>query len=85
MFTIVMDNEAPEGENHMAKHDETMNEKIKCAKSKADFIHLAGIGPELAGFVTEFVGKPENYYALPLEKRRAIENQMDNFLSRLFQ
>jgi len=69
----------------MGKQDEDMNAEIKCAASKADFIHLAGIGPELAGFVTEFVEKPQNYYAIPLEKRRAIENQIDNVLSRLVQ
>jgi hypothetical protein len=32
-----------------------MNEERKRARSKADFNRLAGIGPELAEFVTEFI------------------------------
>ena len=35
-----------------------MNEEIKNAKSKADFIRLAGIGPDIAQFVTEFIETP---------------------------
>ena len=58
-----------------------MNEERKSARSKADFIRLAGIGPELAEFVTEFVEKPEIFYSMPFERRREIENQMDAILS----
>jgi hypothetical protein len=65
----------------MAKHGENMNEEIKYARSKADFIRLAGIGPELAEFVTEFVEKPEAIRSISLESRREIENQMDAIIS----
>jgi hypothetical protein len=65
----------------MAKHAENINAERKSAKSRADFIRLAGIGPELAEFVTEFIEKPENLYSMPFEKRRKIENQMDAILS----
>ena len=58
-----------------------MNEERKRARSKADFIRLAGIGPELAEFVTEFIEKPEIFYSMPFEKRRKIEIQMDAVLS----
>ena len=57
-----------------------MNEERKRARSKADFIRLAGIGPELAEFVTEFIEKPDIFYSIPVEKRREIENQMDAVL-----
>jgi hypothetical protein len=58
-----------------------MNEERKRARSKADFIRLAGIGPELAEFVTEFIEKPEIFYSMPFEERRKIEIQMDAVLS----
>ena len=57
-----------------------MNEERKSARSKADFIRLAGIGPELAEFVTEFIEKPDIFYSIPVERRREIENQMDAVL-----
>ncbi|WP_373498746.1 hypothetical protein [Desulfococcus sp.] len=57
-----------------------MNEERKNAGSKADFIRMAGITPELAEFVTEFVDKPDNFLSLPFEKRREIENQIDAIL-----
>ena len=66
--------------NDMANHGEDMNEERENARSKADFIRLAGIGPELAEFVTEFVEKPDHFYSIPFEKRREIENQMDAVL-----
>jgi hypothetical protein len=66
--------------NYTAKHGEDMNEERKSARSKADFIRLAGIGPELAEFVTEFIEKPEIFYSIPVERRREIENQMDAVL-----
>jgi len=65
----------------MAKHGEDMNEERENARSKADFIRLAGIGPELAEFVTEFVEKPDNFYLMPFERRREIENQMDAIIA----
>jgi hypothetical protein len=57
-----------------------MNEERKSARSKADFIKMAGIGPELAEFVTEFIDKPEIFYSMPFERRREIENQMDTLI-----
>jgi len=64
----------------MANRAEDINDERKSARSKADFIRLAGIGPELAEFLTEFVEKPDHYYSIPFEKRREIENQMDAVL-----
>jgi hypothetical protein len=58
-----------------------MNEERRRARSKADFIRLAGIETELAEFVTEFIEKPEIFYSIPVERRREIENQMDAILS----
>jgi hypothetical protein len=65
----------------MANHAEDLVGEKKSARSKADFIRLAGIGPELAEFVTEFVEKPDNFYSMPFERRREIENEMDAILS----
>jgi hypothetical protein len=67
--------------NNMAQHSEDMNEERTSAKSKVDFIRMAGIEPELAEFVTEFIEKPDNFFAMPFERRREIENQMDAILS----
>jgi len=67
--------------NYMTKHGENMNEERKSARSKADFIRLAGIGPELAEFVMEFIEKPEILFSMSSERRNEIENQMDAILS----
>jgi hypothetical protein len=69
--------------NCMTKQGENMNvnEERQFARSKADFFRLAGIGPELVEFVAEFIEKPENYYSMPFEKRRVIENQMDAIIA----
>ena len=67
--------------NYMAKHGEDMKEERKGARSKSDFMRLAGIGRELAAFVTEFIEKPEIFFSMPFERRREIENQMDVILS----
>jgi hypothetical protein len=58
-----------------------MNTERRIASSRSDFMRLAGIKPELAEFVTEFVEKPENFASISFEKRREIENQMDAILS----
>ena len=58
-----------------------MNEERKNARSKADFMRLAGIGPELADFVIAFLEKPEIFFSMPFERRREIENQMNAILS----
>ena len=65
----------------MTEHGKDMNEDRKSAKSKADFLRLAGIGPELAEFVTEFVEQPEAFRSISFERRREIENQMDMIIS----
>ena len=65
----------------MAKTIEDMNDQGETALSRADFIRLAGIGPELAGFVAEFIESPEIFFSMSLEKRCEIENQMDAVLS----
>ncbi len=67
--------------NYMAEHGNDMNEVRKSAKSKAEFLRLAGIGPELAEFVTDFVEQPEAFRSISLERRREIENQMDGIFS----
>ena len=65
----------------MAKQGEDMDEERKSARSKADFMRLTGIGPELVEFVTEFVERPQIFFSLPFERRREIKNQMDTILS----
>jgi hypothetical protein len=65
----------------MAKASEDMNDQGKTALSRADFIRLAGIGPELAGFVADFVERPEIFFSMSFEKRCELENQMDAVLS----
>jgi len=65
----------------MAKRGEDMREERKSASSKADFMELVGIGPELAEFVIEFIEKPEIFFSMSFERRYEIENQMDAILS----
>jgi hypothetical protein len=65
----------------MAKRGEDISEERKSASSKADFIGLAGIGPELAELVIEFIEKPEMFFSMSFERRYEIENQMDAILS----
>ena len=67
--------------NYMAENGNDTNEVRKSAKSKAEFLRLTGIGPELAEFVTEFVEQPEVFRSISLERRREIENQMDGIFS----
>jgi hypothetical protein len=64
-----------------ADKGETMSKEAMNASSKDDFIRLAGIGPELAAFVTEFVEKPDHLASIPLKKLRDLENRMDAILS----
>jgi hypothetical protein len=66
---------------HMANRAEDKNDEIMSARCKSDFIRLAGIAPELAEFVTEFVEKPDIFYSMPFERRREIENQMDAIIA----
>lgn len=67
--------------NDKANKGETMSKKPINARSKDDFIRLAGIGPELAAFVTEFVEKPDDLASIPFKKLRDLENRMDAILS----
>jgi hypothetical protein len=67
--------------NYMEEHGNDMNDARKSAKSKAEFLRLAGIGPELAEFVTDFVEQPEAFRSISFERRREIENQMDGIFS----
>jgi hypothetical protein len=62
-----------------------MNEKRESISSRADFIRLAGIGPELAEFVDTFIDKPEIFFSMPSTQRREIENQIDAILSAIGQ
>lgn len=64
----------------METNGRDMNAERRSARSKADFIRWAGIGPELAEFVTAFVENPGSFDAMPLEERRDIEKQMDAIL-----
>jgi hypothetical protein len=65
----------------MQKPGEDLSDQGKTAMYRVDFIGLAGIGPELAEFVTEFIERPETFFSMSFEKRCEIENQMDAILS----
>ena len=52
--------------------------------SKAAFIKRIGIGPDLAGFLTDFAERPEILSSLSLDRYREIESQMDAVLSSLW-
>ena len=65
----------------MAKNHENTKKEKKSARSRAEFLRLAGIGPELAEFVTTLTTTPENFFSIPDKKRREFEHQMDAILS----
>ena len=65
----------------MAHHAKDMNEERNIAGSRAEFIELAGIGPDLDAFLTEFSARPRIFFSMPLERRRELESQMDAILS----
>jgi hypothetical protein len=65
----------------MLKPVENIEDQGKTSMSKVDFIGLAGIGPELAEFVTEFIDRPEIFFSMSWKWRCEIENQMDAILS----
>ena len=65
----------------MGKNGRELDGERRSARSKADFIRWAGIGPELAEFVNAFIEDSGSFDTLPLEKRRDIESQMDAVLS----
>ena len=65
----------------MAMNHEDRKKESKSAGSKAEFLRLAGIGPELAEFVTELITKPESFFSIPDKRRREFEHQMDAILS----
>jgi len=69
----------------MANRAQDINDGKKSAGSREDFIRLAGIGPELAEFLTEFVEKPDRFHSMPMERRREIESQMDAIIASLGQ
>jgi len=64
----------------MTVKGEKMNEAKKRSSSTTAAYTLAGIGPEIAEFVTEFIESPEMFYSMPFERRREIEMQMDAIL-----
>jgi hypothetical protein len=65
----------------MQKFSKDMKGAGETALSQADFMRLAGIGPELAEFVNEFIKRPEIFFSMSLERRGEIENQLDAVLS----
>jgi hypothetical protein len=65
----------------MGKNGRELNGERRSARSKADFIRWAGIGPELAEFVNAFIEDSGSFDLMPIEKRRDIESQMDAILS----
>jgi hypothetical protein len=69
------------GKGNMAKLSENINGGNMTALSKVEFMRLAGIEPELADFVTEFIERPEIIFSMSFERRCEIENQMDAILS----
>jgi hypothetical protein len=79
--TISTASNSAEGSNDITRRGEDMNEERKSACPKHEFMRLAGIGPELAEFVTEFIKKPEILFSMSLERGYEIENQMDAILS----
>ena len=73
----------PRNRTYRAKYGDDMNEERKSARSKADFIRLTGIGPELAEFVAELVERPEIVFSMSPERRQKMERQMDAIISSL--
>lgn len=65
----------------MINRGKSTNDHGKPPTSRADFIRLAGIGPELAEFVNDFTERPEIFFSMSIERRREIENQMNAIIA----
>lgn len=67
--------------SHMKKPGNDMKSAGVTALSQADFMRRAGIGPDLAEFIHDFIECPDIFFSMSLERRGEIENQLDNALS----
>jgi len=67
----------------MAKRGEDISEERKSASSKADFIGLAGIGPELAEFVIEFIESRKSSFQCPSKDATKLKIRWTQFYLRL--
>jgi hypothetical protein len=58
-------------------------DREKLTSTQRDFIKMTGLSPELANFLTNFMGNPEIFFLMPDKKRHHIELQMDAILSKI--
>ena len=65
---------------YMESSDKDENSEREGPGTKADFIRLIGIEPDLVRFLNEFTERPEIFFSLPLDRCREIESQMDAIL-----
>ncbi len=56
----------------------------KSTSTQKDFMKMAGLSPELANFLANFMGNPEILFSMSDKKKNDIESQMDAILSKMF-
>jgi hypothetical protein len=57
--------------------------RAKSTSTQRDFMKMAGLSPELANFLDNFMGNPEILFSMSVKKRNDIESQMDAILSKM--
>jgi hypothetical protein len=65
----------------MATYDKAWSEATREPITKSEFYQVAGITPELAEFIYDFVRRPEILDSLSREKQQEIEAKMDAVLA----
>jgi hypothetical protein len=57
--------------------------RAKSTSSQRDLMKMTGLSPELANFLTNFMGNPEILFSMSDKKKNDIESQMDAILSKI--
>jgi hypothetical protein len=67
----------------MKSHNGHSLNRAKSTSAQRDFMKMTGLSPELANFLTNFMGNPEVLFSMSDKKKSDIESQMDAILSKM--
>jgi hypothetical protein len=67
----------------MKSHNGHRLNRAKSTSTQRDFMKMTGLSPELANFLTNFMGNPEVLFSMSDKKKSDIESQMDAILSKM--
>jgi hypothetical protein len=67
----------------MKSHNGHRLNRAKSTSTQRNFMKMTGLSPELANFLTNFMGNPEILFSMSDKKKSDIESQMDAILSKM--